>query len=117
MSTRSRIAIEHKCGSIDSIYCHSDGYPSYMVDMLRKNYNTPEKVQALINLGSLSVLGETPERCFAYHRDRNEDLVIHNSNNIIDLLDYFFAPMNDQEYLYVFNTLTNKWYYITDQWK
>ena len=54
MSTRSAIAIVHDDGTVTSIYCHHDGYPSYMLNMLKDNYSEEEKVKELINLGDLS---------------------------------------------------------------
>lgn len=61
MSTRSYIGIQHNDGSVDVIYCHSDGYLSNNGKLLFENYQDPEKVQELINLGGLSCLGTSPE--------------------------------------------------------
>ena len=86
MATRSRIAMEMEDKTVVSIYCHWDGYPSHNGQTLIDHYNTPEKVKALIALGSLSSLQErlepsgphsfsNPEEgvTVAYHRDRGED--------------------------------------------
>lgn len=72
------------------IYCHWDGYPSHNGKLLLENYNTPEKVDALINMGSISILDksmEAPEGhtfdtpvdgyTIFYHRDRGEKKQIH----------------------------------------
>lgn len=86
MGTRSRIAIENKDGTIESIYCHWDGYPSNNGKILKEHYTTEEKIRELINLGDLSSLGpEIGEQhpfdsrddtvCTAYGRDRGEDEV------------------------------------------
>ena len=56
MSTRSSIAIKRKDGTIESVYCHSDGYLEYNGVMLNKFYKNPEKINSLINLGDLSFL-------------------------------------------------------------
>lgn len=56
MSTRSRIGIENEDGTVNSIYCHSDGYLSYNGQMLIDHYTKPEKVRELIALGDISVL-------------------------------------------------------------
>ena len=56
MSTRSRIGIVNKDGKVVSIYCHSDGYPSYNGNILRKHYKSERKVRELIGLGDISVL-------------------------------------------------------------
>lgn len=50
MSTRSRIGILNADGSIDSIYCHCDGYLSYNGDILMHHYDTEDKVRALLKL-------------------------------------------------------------------
>lgn len=87
MGTRSRIAIEREGGSVESIYCHWDGYPSYNGRILLEKYGDRTKVEALIALGDISSLGEevepkdlsqhsydTPEKgvTVAYHRDRGQ---------------------------------------------
>ena len=61
MATRSRIAIELPDGSVESIYCHWDGYPEGNGRTLLDHYTLPEKVQDLINLGSISSLAPTLE--------------------------------------------------------
>jgi hypothetical protein len=85
MSTRSFIAAKEATG-YRAIYCHSDGYDSHQLPLLA-NYDTPEKVASLLDLGSLSTLGaeigekhnfdlhqqsKAARRCLAYHRDREE---------------------------------------------
>lgn len=56
MSTRCRIAIEHD-GKFESIYCHHDGYLSYVGRKLQKHYDSAERVRALMELGDISSLG------------------------------------------------------------
>lgn len=88
MSTRCYIGIKNSDGSVDAIYCHYDGYFSYMGNMLMKNYKDEKKVRELIALGDVSSVSErlyptegsghsfeTPEKgvTVAYHRDRGED--------------------------------------------
>ena len=58
MSTRSRIAKLNDDGSIRVIYCHSDGYLSYNGRILLEHYTDPAKVDALLDLGDISSLGE-----------------------------------------------------------
>lgn len=83
MSTRSRIGIKNSDGTISSIYCHFDGYPSGVGATLVEHYQSPEKVRQLIGLGDLSYvapeIGEkhdfdnpTKDWCLAYGRDRGE---------------------------------------------
>ena len=51
MSTRSHIGIRNEDGSLDVIYCHWDGYPSYNGAVLFHHYQEPEKIRELIGLG------------------------------------------------------------------
>ena len=88
MSTRSRIAFQFSKNNIYSIYCHYDGYPSYVGKILLEHWNTPERVNALMVLGDLSQLGSevgdkhdfdkhdhSSTSCLAYGRDRGEQNV------------------------------------------
>lgn len=61
MSTRSTIGIRHEDGSVTKIYCHWDGYIEHNGGILQKYYNTAEKIEPLMALGNLSVLGPKPE--------------------------------------------------------
>lgn len=58
MSTRALIAKELKNGKYKTIYCHSDGYPKGVGKTLLTEYNTEEKLDALLDLGDLSILGK-----------------------------------------------------------
>jgi hypothetical protein len=87
MATRSTIAMENPDGSVTSIYCHWDGDPKNNGRILLEQYSDPEKVKALIALGSLSSLGDQvappedtahsfdspiPGVTVAYRRDRGD---------------------------------------------
>ena len=56
MATRSRIGIENEDGTVSSVYCHWDGYPSNNGKILVTYYTDREKVKELIALGSISSL-------------------------------------------------------------
>ena len=87
MATRSTIAVKCTDGKVRQIYCHNDGYPSHVGNILSKHYNTQEKAEALVNLGDASSINENLEPqgedhsyedreenvCVFYHRDREED--------------------------------------------
>ena len=102
MATRSLIGIKMS-DVVKTIYCHWDGYPSGVGQTLVNNYNTPEIVDELIELGDLSSLGETPVSCYAYHRDRNEPY------DMVEPREVYYSELNtlasdyDAEYVYVFN--------------
>ena len=125
MSTRSSIAIKRKDGTVESVYCHSDGYLEYNGVMLNKFYRNPEKINSLINLGDLSFLDRrvNPDPdvvhsfdydkrqegvTVAYGRDRNEKKTnkkIHQS-----LKDYIMSFGDSwQEYAYLYDEDNNKW--------
>jgi hypothetical protein len=86
MSTNSTIAVKTDNG-YKAIYCHWDGYPSYMYPMLRDWYGTEERAAALVSFGDASSIykrlmpsqasGHSFDRpeddvCVFYHRDRGE---------------------------------------------
>ena len=85
MSTQCGIALKTEKG-YETIYVHSDGYPSYMWPMLTENYNSEELATKLVGHGDASYISEKLEPtgphsfdkpdfevCCFYHRDRGED--------------------------------------------
>jgi len=106
MATRSRIAIENENGSVNSIYCHFDGYVDGVGAELQANYADRSKVEALIALGDISVLRSTTETTEAYHRDRGEDKHSTSYLSVEDLFDLGFE--SGEEYIYCL-TKDNKW--------
>jgi len=115
MATRSRIGIQNQDGSVSSIYCHFDGYPEGVGAMLEEHYSNRQKLNMLINLGDISVLGEQvstmDEHSFdnrkegvtvAYHRDRGEEL---RPARVDSSLEKFHVS---ESYGYVY-TLEGKW--------
>jgi len=112
MATRSRIGIQNQDGTVTSIYSHWDGYPSYNGKILVNHYTEREKVQALIDLGSISSLAESLEcpeghgfenritgYTVAYHRDRGEDLETRVDRSVDEYLN-----SNVEDYGYLFTT-------------
>jgi hypothetical protein len=121
MSTHSNIGLIHADGSVSLIYCHHDGYPSHNGKILLEDYNTTEKVEALMALGDLSVLGlkvekpvghsfETPANghCIAYGRDRGADGTYAMVYNSVDSAD---KEGCDNEYAYLFDSELKIWMY------
>jgi len=121
MATRSRIAIEDQDGTVRSIYCHWDGYPEYNGVVLQESYQTREKVEQLIALGSISSLkplANPPEGAthtfnnpledvtVAFCRDRGEELSIKSHKNVKE-----FSESDIEEYGYVF-TAAEGWLLI-----
>lgn len=124
MSTRSIIAIKNSDGTYKSVYCHSDGYPSYNGRMLKTYYNTEAQARALISLGGISIIKERlapnpgerhgfeyDERAegvtVAYHRDRKEPLEIYNYN----LFGQVVEAAKDCCAAFVYLFKDGKWYY------
>jgi hypothetical protein len=102
MGTRSHIGMLQPDGTVMAIYCHWDGYPEHNGKVLMEHYTDPEKIKALIALGSLSSLGpELGEKhkfeehndqwCTAHHRDRDEELRVDNHKNV----DFYLCGKND----------------------
>lgn len=105
MSTRSYIAKLNSDGSVVGIYCHHDGYPDGVGKTLQKHYSDEETVASLIQLGSLSSLGEDLDVTQAYHRDRGEDLdepVVYPS--VEDMVRNVTSDLG-AEYAYVYDAV------------
>ena len=116
MATRSTISRKMEDGTIRGIYCHWDGYRSHNGKILLAFYNTPEKIDELIALGSIYSLfnnvkpNENEPHTFdapqqnvviAYHRDRGEDL------NIFTVHDKRFIVRQECNYHFE----DGKWFY------
>ena len=119
MATRSRIGIEKEDGTILSIYCHWDGYPSNNGRILLESYTDKEKVLGLVELGAISSLQKnlTPQEnlhhtfespakdvVVAYHRDRGEGFDAPRANASLSS----FAKSDFEEYGYIF-TKEGQW--------
>jgi len=72
MSTRSRIGLQQADGKIKSVYCHWDGYPEGVGEILRKHYNSREKIEALLELGDISALGTFYDKELAKEKWQHE---------------------------------------------
>jgi hypothetical protein len=97
MATRSRIAIEKQDGTVDSIYCHFDGYLEGVGKTLFNHYDQ-EKLEKLLELGDISSLGESTIDTVAYCRDRGEDLKFQSFNDVEELFEDGFG--SGVEYVY-----------------
>ena len=118
MSTRS-IIIEKTVEGYRGIYVHWDGYARGVGATLLKHYTDPKKVFALINLGSLSSLGEkvnptdptvhtfdSPEKnvTVAYGRDRGEE----DQEPVVGItIEQVAGHIDHNGYVYVFEN--NEW--------
>lgn len=75
MSTRSRVGIKEKDGTIRSVYVHFDGYVAGVGEILYEPYQDADKIEQLINLGDMSSIDSEIEKCDPYTK-RGEDLNI-----------------------------------------
>jgi hypothetical protein len=111
MSTRCRIGILNKDRTVESIYCHHDGYLIGGVgEMLYMHYNTEEKVRELLKQGDLNALAVDPKDCdtFQKHGEPAEQnrAVTHKD------IKTFASYQSDAEYRYLFDTEVGDWYLI-----
>ena len=113
MSTNAGIALRSG-ETFQTIYCHWDGYPSYMLPMLRENYNSVELASMLISMGDASsinmLIGPNPNKphdfmnpqedvCVFYHRDRG-DSWLRCQPSCYTWRELFSQPAF--EYIYIF---------------
>lgn len=122
MSTNATIAITDG-KSCKAVYLHWDGYIAWAGAVLHDGYNTREKAEALIALGSISSLGEKiapepgEERSFevtvAYCRDRGEEMELHVFGDLSPSGDKAFIERLSQvsggNYVYLFDSRTEQW--------
>ena len=113
MATRSTISIQNADGTINSVYCHWDGYTSNNGRILITHYNNEERARELISQGDISSLGPSigdkhdfsnaPDGvCTFYGRDRGDKGVeTRNFHSFADWSNF------GQEYDYVF--IKGKW--------
>jgi hypothetical protein len=111
MSTRARIGIELKNGSILSVYHHWDGYESWLGRILKTHYNTRQKVAELIDGGDMSCAW-TNERWSNDLLDRHREEYGPNYYSYrgedspprldADLCEYLL-PDGSEEYHYIFH--------------
>lgn len=111
MATRSLIGKLNPDNTFTYIYCHWDGYPRSVGNKLVDNYFTNDRVNALLELGDLSVLGEKiggkqnfndleshmPQWCLAYGRDRGDK----NCDAKIIKLEELKTIDHGQDYIYI----------------
>ena len=111
-----------------SICVHYDGKLDYVGKKLHTHYRDEKKVQRLINLGDISILGERVEpigehsfekaekgTTVAYHRDRgeplNKDTRVIDEGETLDLLIYI-SDLYYYVHNYVYVEHESTWYYI-----
>lgn len=113
MSTRSNIAIRNADGSVTSVYCHWDGYPTNNGKILLRSYKTPTKVTRLVKGGAISSLRDSlftrkphsfdkPAEgvTVSYSRDRHEDWDYCKPTTYASEEDWRTGDLEEWGYLY-----------------
>lgn len=120
MSTNSFIGTLRPTGYVKGIYCHWDGYPEYAGTILNYHYKSLNKIEKLLSLGNISILGENvypleeghtfdralPKTVVAYHRDRGEEYCSPINFNIKTFPKKFKYYV---DYMYLFDIESGKW--------
>lgn len=108
MATRALIV---NLKTMESIYCHYDGYPSHVGYLLNEFYNDDEIISELFVKGNLVSLAETIEKSEFFVRDKKENWE-SNKPRIFSSKDLFIhhAKKSWCEYIYFWDGgFDNKW--------
>ena len=97
MGTRSNIGIVNQDGSVESIYCHWDGYPEHVGVVLAKWYRE-EQVRTLLELGDRSSLHPEPTVKDSYG-ERGE---VCPSRKNASIYEYAKSDKAGAEFVYLF---------------
>ena len=100
MSTRSVIGIINNDNSVNSIYCHYDGYPTYTGYFLKRFFDTTEKVNSLISGGDISQLASKSDW-------ENTKYPMINNKQVLKTLYYIDRPKSEVSF--------EKWKYVKPQ--
>lgn len=119
MSTNARVGYVRDDGKVEHIYVHWDGYLQGAGETLLNNYDSKEKLEKLMKLGNLSILGTEPidfpdgwngstpdDRCLSYASRGDE----HGNAYVSDLEDYVEDTVGSYEYAYLWNRGTWLWW-------
>ena len=111
MSTRARIGLELKNGSVLSVYHHWDGYPEWLGRILNTHYNARSLAEELIDGGDMSSCWtedrfsidpttgyKVQEYGPQYYSQRGEDCPPRLDAGLVEYL----LPNNSEEFAYVF---------------
>jgi hypothetical protein len=110
MSTRSTISVEHVDGSIESVYCHFDGYLAGVGNTLLSSYNSYDKVKELVSYGDISVLRSDIHRSIFYSRDHSESF----RSDLFNSIDEYYRELSSQEFNYILRRVDRVWLYSQD---
>ena len=100
MSTRSIIGIINDDNSVNSVYCHFDGYPEHTGYFLKEFFDTTEKVNNLISNGDISSLVSNQN----WNREKHPMI---NNKQVLKTLYYIDRPKSEVSF--------EKWKYVKPQ--
>jgi hypothetical protein len=110
MSTRCRIGIQNEDDSIDSIYCHHDGYPSHMYPVLKGHVTTEQAIRDLLSEGDLDILDGYDGDNQIYFERFSEIKDVFELGHVNSLLELVVqSRKNLVHYVYIFYPKENKW--------
>ena len=114
MSTRSLIGLKNDVG-ITYVYCHFDGYLDGVGITLVKNYDTEDKVKALLEKGDMSSLGDNIDTCDFYNEDDSKAFTLTGHGEGLKDVYYKHGQNCWADYVYLFED--GKWYYTFEKCK
>lgn len=91
MATRSTISLEFADGTIGQVYSHWDGYLAHNGKILFENYSNPFILRDLIDLGSVSSLGETIGTKHPFSHYDVEGMTLVEYNNLYGNMTTFYG--------------------------
>ena len=97
MSTRSTIALEYADGTVEQVYCHSDGYLEGVGSQLRRSFTNPFALRELIDGGDMSRIG-------APYSMRGESCPPAKFQNLND----YISNCQQEEYDYILRNIDGK---------
>ena len=97
MATRSLIGIVNKNGSIETIYNHWDGYPTYVGTVLSLFYDETA-TRKLLKLGNRSSLHPKPTKVDTYQARGEEN---QQSHTFINFAQFNASPKSGAEFVYL----------------
>lgn len=115
MSTNSQIGILSPTGQVYSVYCHWDGYPSWMGKLLTEHHNSEMHAVAILsNSGYYSSLGETLEPAPEVRSSdsRYSDFGLNEDTREVHATPeaFYHATLNcGGEWAYLWDTLADCW--------
>lgn len=120
MATHATIAVNTEDGYLN-IYCHDDGHPEYLFNLLDTYYSTEKRALDLVNMGDASFIRKlimppngnrhsfdspAKDTSVFYHRDRGENW-FHNAprlcmkNQVLARQNYAYIFEDGRWHLYI----------------